>query len=50
MEINDDELFILDEPTNYMKAISNIDYGKWLEAMKSKKNGLHVHQPCMDFS
>jgi hypothetical protein len=36
MEINDDELFILDEPTNYMKAISNIDYRKWLEAMKSK--------------
>jgi len=36
VEINDDKLFILDEPTNYMKAISNIDSEKWLEAMKSK--------------
>jgi hypothetical protein len=36
-KLKNDELFILDEPTNYMKPISNIDSKKWLKAMKSKR-------------
>jgi ABC-type cobalamin/Fe3+-siderophores transport system ATPase subunit len=41
VEANDDELFILDEPTNYVKIISNIDFEKWLEAMKSYMDSMY---------
>ena len=41
MEANDDELFILDEPTNYVKIITNIDFEKWLEAMKSYMDSMY---------
>jgi ATPase subunit of ABC transporter with duplicated ATPase domains len=34
MEAKNNELLILDEPTNYMKEVSNINSKKWLEAMK----------------
>ena len=36
IEFESDELLILYKPTNYMKAISNTDSKKWLEAMKSE--------------
>jgi hypothetical protein len=40
-KLKNDELFIFDEPTNYMKPISNIDSKKWLEAMKSKTDSMY---------
>jgi hypothetical protein len=35
MKVDDGELLIPDELTNYMEAISNIDSDKWLKFMKS---------------
>jgi ABC-type multidrug transport system ATPase subunit len=43
MEADDDKLLILNEPTNYMKAISNIDFKKWLESMKSKMDFMYTN-------
>ena len=44
MEADDDELFILDESTNYMEAIFNIDYDKWLKAMKCEMDSMYTNQ------
>ena len=44
MEVDDDELFILDESTNYMEAISNIDSDKWLNAMKCEMDSMYTNQ------
>jgi hypothetical protein len=43
MEADDDELLILDEPINYMEAISNIYSEKWLEAMKFKMDSMYTN-------
>ena len=42
MKSKNDELFIFDEPTNYMKSIYDIDSKKWLETMKSKMNFMYT--------
>jgi hypothetical protein len=44
VEVDDDELFILDESTNYMEAISNIDSDKWLKAMKCEMDFMYTNQ------
>jgi ABC-type multidrug transport system ATPase subunit len=43
MELENDELCILDEPINYMEVISNIDFKKWLETMKSKMDSMYTN-------
>ena len=43
MKAKNNKLLILNEPTNYTKPISYIDFKKWLEALKLE-NGFHVHQ------
>jgi len=43
VEIDDDKLLILDKPTNYMEAISNIDYKKWFRANKSEMNSMYTN-------
>ena len=43
-EVKNDEFFILDQLINYIKAISNIDFVKWLEAMISKMDFMHTNR------
>jgi hypothetical protein len=43
VEADDDELFILDETINYMEAISNIDYDKWLKPMKCEMDSMYTN-------
>jgi hypothetical protein len=43
MEADDDELLILDKLINYMEVISNIDYEKLLEVMKSEMNSIYTN-------
>jgi hypothetical protein len=43
MEADDDELLILDKLTNYMEVISNIDYKKLLEVMKSEMDSMYTN-------
>jgi hypothetical protein len=35
---------MINEPTNYIEAISDIDYKKWLEAMKSEMDSMYTNQ------
>jgi hypothetical protein len=44
MKVENDELFILDEPNNYMETIFNVDSKKWLEAVKSEMNFMYTNQ------
>jgi hypothetical protein len=44
MEIENEKLLILDELINYKEPISDIDYKKWLEVMKSKMNSMYTNQ------
>ena len=44
MEAKNNELFILDEPTNYMKEVSNINFEKWLEDMKFQMDSMYTNQ------
>lgn len=44
MEVDDDKLLILKKPANYVEAICNIDYEKWLKAMKSKIDYMYTNQ------
>jgi hypothetical protein len=44
VEADDDEMLILDELTNYIEVISNIDFEKWLKAMKSKMDSIYTNQ------
>jgi hypothetical protein len=44
MKVENDELFILDEPNNYMEIIFNVDSKKWLEAVKSEMNFMYTNQ------
>ncbi|KAL0375578.1 UNVERIFIED_CONTAM: Retrovirus-related Pol polyprotein from transposon TNT 1-94 [Sesamum calycinum] len=41
------DLQLDNDPKTYREAMSDIDSGKWLEAMKSK-NGLHELEPSLD--
>jgi len=43
VEIDDEKLLILDKPTNYIEAISNIDYKKWFGANKSEMNSMYTN-------
>jgi len=43
MEIDDDKLLIFDKPTNYIEAISNIDYKKWFGANKFEMNSMYTN-------
>jgi hypothetical protein len=43
MEADDDELLILDKLINYMEVISNIDYEKLLEVMKSEMDSIYTN-------
>jgi hypothetical protein len=43
MKADDDELLILDKLINYMEVISNIDYEKLLEVMKSEMNSIYTN-------
>ena len=43
-EADDDKLLIVDEPTNYIEAISNIDLDKWLKVMKCEMNFMSTNQ------
>jgi ABC-type multidrug transport system ATPase subunit len=36
-------LIIIDEPTNYLEEISNIDFENWLKAMKSKMDSIYTN-------
>jgi ATPase subunit of ABC transporter with duplicated ATPase domains len=38
MTAKNNELLILDEPTNYMELISDTDFKKWFQGIKSKMN------------
>jgi len=42
MEVENEKLLILD--INYKEPISDIDYKKWLEVMKSKMNSIYTNQ------
>jgi len=44
IDVENDELLMINEPTNYIEAISDIDYKKWLEAMKSKMDSMYTNQ------
>jgi len=44
MEAENDEFLILDEPTNYIKPISDIDSKKWLETLKSEIYSMYTNQ------
>ena len=44
MEAENNELSILDKPTNYIESISDIDSKKWIEAMKSKMDFMYTNQ------
>lgn len=44
MEAKNNELLILDEPTNYMKEVSNINFEKWLEDMKFQMDSMYTNQ------
>jgi hypothetical protein len=43
VEVDDDEMLILDELTNYIEVIYNIDSKKWLKAMKSKMDSIYTN-------
>jgi ATPase subunit of ABC transporter with duplicated ATPase domains len=43
MEADDNELLILDEPTNDIEAISNIDSNKWLEVMIFEMDSMYIN-------
>ena len=43
MKPKNNELLILDEPTNYMKLTSNIDFKKWLKYMKSEMDSIYTN-------
>jgi len=44
MKVKKDELFILVERNNYMETIFNVDFKKWLEALKSEMNFIYINQ------
>jgi len=44
MKVKNDELFILVERNNYMETIFNVDFKKWLEALKSEMNFIYINQ------
>jgi ATPase subunit of ABC transporter with duplicated ATPase domains len=43
VEADDNELLILDEPTNDIEAISNIDSNKWLEVMIFEMDSMYIN-------
>jgi len=43
VEVDDNELLILDEPTNDIEAISNIDSNKWLEVMIFEMDSMYIN-------
>jgi len=43
VEADDNELLILDEPTNDIEAISNIDSNKWLGVMIFKMDSMYIN-------
>jgi hypothetical protein len=43
MEAENDELRILNEPTNYMELVSNIDSKKWLETIKPEMDSMYTN-------
>ena len=44
MEVENNKLFILDDSTNYIEAISNIDSMKQIETMKYEMNFMYISQ------
>jgi uncharacterized UPF0160 family protein len=44
VEADDNELLILDKPTNYMETIYNIDSKKWLEFMIFEMDSIYINQ------
>ena len=44
MEVENDKLFILDVPTNYIEAIPNIDSKKQVKTMKYEMNSMYISQ------
>ena len=43
MEDENDELLILDEPTNYMELLFDIDFKKCLVGIKSKMDFMYTN-------
>jgi hypothetical protein len=43
MKAENDELLMLDESTNYMEPISDIDSKKWLKAIKSEMDSIYTN-------
>jgi hypothetical protein len=43
MEAENDELCILNEPTNYMELVSNIDSKEWLETIKPEMDSMYTN-------
>jgi ABC-type cobalamin/Fe3+-siderophores transport system ATPase subunit len=50
MKAKNNKLLILDEPTNYIELIYNINSNKWLKVMKSKMDFMYINQVWMDLS
>jgi len=44
MKVENDKLFILDDPMNYIEAIPNIDSKKQIETMKYEMNCMYISQ------
>jgi len=44
MKVENDELLMFDESTDYMKPISDIDSKKWLKATKSEMNFMYTNK------
>jgi len=44
MDAKNDKLLMIDEPTNYIEAISDIDSEKWFEGMKFEMDFMYTNQ------
>jgi len=44
MDAENDKLLMINEPTNYIESISDIDSKKWFEAMKSEMDFMYTNQ------
>ena len=44
MDAENEKLLMINEPTNYIEAISDIDSKKWFEAMKSEMDFMYTNQ------
>jgi hypothetical protein len=44
MDAKNDKLLMIDEPTNYIEAIFDIDYEKWFEVMKFEMDFMYTNQ------